>query len=156
VVPLSASMVNRAKADSTSREIVSWLEVARQRATTERRNFTLAFDTVTNTITIARVEPAGAPTTILSRRLPDQMTFMLGGMPDTPDLFGNGGALDFDGPAPHMFTSDGSFTDSAGDVSNGTIFIGRGSDTDTGRAITIFGATGLMRSWKRTGVKWSE
>jgi hypothetical protein len=84
------------------------------------------------------------------------MTFMLGGMPDTPDLFGNASALDFDGPATHMFTSDGSFTDSAGDISNGTIFIGRGSDTDTGRAITIFGATGMMRSWKRTGIKWSE
>jgi prepilin-type N-terminal cleavage/methylation domain-containing protein len=68
VVPLSASMATRAKADSTSREIVSWLQLARQRATTERRNFTVAFDTVTNSITIARVEATGPPTTILSRR----------------------------------------------------------------------------------------
>jgi prepilin-type N-terminal cleavage/methylation domain-containing protein len=155
-IPISDAMVIRAKADSTSREVMSWLEDARSRATAERRNFEVVFDTATNRISVSRVEPGGARTPILNRPLPDQMTFSLGGMPDTPDGFGNATAVDFDGVGPHMFTGDGSFTDAAGDISNGTIYIGRGSETDTGRAITIFGATGMMRSFKRSGVKWSE
>jgi prepilin-type N-terminal cleavage/methylation domain-containing protein len=155
-IPISGAMVTRAKADSTSREIVSWLDTARNRAMNERRNFEVVFTPATNRVTITRLEIGGARTPILDRPLPDQMTFMLGGMPDTPDAFGNAGAIDLDGPNPHMFSSDGSFVDSAGDISNGTIFLGRGSETDTGRAITIFGATGLVRSWKRSGAKWAE
>ncbi len=155
-IPISQAMVTRSKADSTGREIMSWLDDARSRALTERRNFEVAFDTALNVITITRLEPGGGRTTILSRTLPDQMTFMLGGMPDTPDAFGNGSAVDFDGPSPYMFTSEGSFTDSAGDISNGTIYVGRATEPDTGRAVTVFGATGLTRAWKRYGNKWSE
>ena len=53
-----------------------------------------------------------------------------------------------------MFTSDGSFIDSAGDVSNGTILLGVQGQTMTARAVTVFGATGLLRSWRWRGSKW--
>jgi prepilin-type N-terminal cleavage/methylation domain-containing protein len=155
-IPVSQAMVTRANADTTSREIMSWLDDARSRAISERRNFEVAFDLVLNRITITRLDPNGGRTTIVSRVLPERMTFMLDGMPDTPDAFGNASAVDFDGPSPYMFTSEGSWSDSAGDISNGTIFIGRPHEPDTGRAITVFGATGLTRAWKRYGTKWNE
>lgn len=156
-VPISAGMVSRAKADSTSLETLTWLEEARNRATAERRNFEVTFDTATNTIRIDRVEPDLAKTLILYRELPDDMNFMqFAGSPDTPDLFGNGAAVEFDGPAPHMFTSDGSFIDANGDPSNGTIFMGKTGQVETGRAITVFGMSGLLRTWKLSGTQWNQ
>ena len=139
-------MIARAKADSTTLEAVTWLEEPRVRANAERRNFEVTFDTATNHIKVERLNPDASKTLILDHELPDGTKFVkFAGTPDTPDLFGNASAVDFDGPAPHMFASDGSFTDANGDPSNGTIFIGKTGRTETGRAVTIFGATGLLR-----------
>jgi hypothetical protein len=55
-----------------------------------------------------------------------------------------------------MFTSDGSLVDSNGDISNGSIFMGIPNRPDTARAVTIFGVTGLTRSWKWRGSQWLE
>ncbi len=155
-VPISASMIARAKADSTSLETLTWLEAARNRAAAERRNFEVTFDTGTNHVRIDRVEADLSKTLILDRELPDGMKFMqFSGSPDTPDLFGNGAVVDFDGPAPHMFTSDGSLVDANGDPSNGTIFMGKTGKVETGRAITVFGMSGLLRKWKLSGTQWN-
>ncbi len=62
------------------------------------------------------------------------------------------------GPAvlPVMFTSDGSLIDTAGDVINGTIFIVKPGSLETARAVTIWGVTGLMRTWKWRGSQWMQ
>jgi hypothetical protein len=86
----------------------------------------------------------------------NQEFLKLAGIPDTPDGYGAAAAIDFDGPGPHMFTSDGSLIDSAGDVSNGTIFLARQNAPETQRAITILGVTGLMRSWKWRDTRWLQ
>ena len=55
------------------------------------------------------------------------------------------------------FTSEGSFVDSSGDVLNGTMYLGHaGQDPTSARAITIFGATGLVRAWRWDGRNWVE
>ena len=155
-IPISAGMIARAKASSTSLEALTWLEEPRNRANAERRNFEVTFNTTTNHIKVQRVNPDASRTLVLDRELPDGMKFMkFTGTPDTPDLFGNATVVDFDGPAPHMFTSDGSFTDANGDPSNGTIFMGRTGQVETGRAITIYGVTGFLRTWKLSGNQWN-
>jgi type II secretory pathway pseudopilin PulG len=155
-IPISAGMVARAKANSISLEALTWLEEPRVRANAERRNFEVTFDTATNRIRVDRVNPDATKTLVLNRELPGDMKFLkFAGTPDTPDLFGNASAIDFDGPAPHMFASDGSFTDANGDPSNGTIFIGKTGQPETGRAITVFGTTGLLRTWKLAGNQWN-
>jgi hypothetical protein len=53
-----------------------------------------------------------------------------------------------------MFTSDGSFVDANGDPANGTIFMGKPGRVETAHAITFFGATGLIRTWKFSGQQW--
>ena len=55
-----------------------------------------------------------------------------------------------------MFTSDGSLIDSAGDVTNGTIFIGGPNHPETARAITVWGVTGMLRTWKWRGRVWMQ
>jgi prepilin-type N-terminal cleavage/methylation domain-containing protein len=156
-VPISAGMISRAKADSASLTALGWLETTRNRAIAERRNFEVTFDPETNRVTVERVEPDNENTPIMDLRLEDGLTFMqFDDAPDTPDLFGNGDAVDFDGPAPYMFTSDGSFLDANGDPSNGTLFLGKPDQVETGRAITIFGVTGLMRTWALSGNRWYQ
>ena len=54
-------------------------------------------------------------------------------------MFGAAAAIDFDGPSPYMFTSEGMFVDANGDPSNGTIFMGKPGQRDTGAAMTVFG-----------------
>jgi Tfp pilus assembly protein FimT len=156
-VPISAGMIARAKAEGASVSARTWLELARNRAIAERRNFEVTFEADTNRIIVQRVEPDDTRTTIVDRELEDELDFMqFDGAPDTPDLFGSESAIAVDGPGPYMFTSDGSFIDANGDPSNATIFIGKENQVETGRAITIFGATGMIRTWQLAGNKWFE
>jgi prepilin-type N-terminal cleavage/methylation domain-containing protein len=156
-VPISGRMIAKAKADSTGIEVQTWLEAARNRAVAERRNFEVTFDLPGHRLRIARVEPDQSRLPIQTRNLPEGMRFLkFAGAADTPDLFGAASAVDFDGPAPHMFTSDGSFIDANGDPSNGTIFMGKTGQRETAQAVTVFGTTGLTRAWKFTGSKWYQ
>jgi prepilin-type N-terminal cleavage/methylation domain-containing protein len=159
-VPITAGFLATSKADSTGIEVTSWLETARARAVAERRNFEVTFDTGTNHVKIERVEYEPDPTKtatrtkVLDRELPEGMKFVKFSADDTPDKFGYGAAVDIDGPSPYMFTSEGSWLDSNGDPSNGTITFGKSGQSQTARAITIFGASGLTRRWKLAGTKW--
>jgi len=76
------------------------------------------------------------------------------GQPDTPDGFGNGAAVWFGGASPVMFTGDGMLTDPAGNVVNGTVFIGQANEPMTSRAITIFGATAAISTFRWNGTAW--
>jgi hypothetical protein len=112
----------------------------------------------TNIIRLSRVEvPSGLLTTVQEFSLEGGQTFLqFADIPDTPDAFGSSGVASFTGTAPVMFTSDGSLIDSAGDVSNGTILLGNTGQETSARAITVFGATGLVRAWKWRGSKWMQ
>lgn len=156
-IPVSMKMVERAESDSTLTEVKLFLTGARDRAISERRNIELSF-AVPATLRLARVEvPGGAKTPIGELQLDAGHELLrdltLG---DTPDLFGNLSFFQFTGAAPFMFTSDGSFIDSAGDVSNGTIFFAVPNQRDSARAVTIFGVTGLIHSWRWGGAGWIE
>lgn len=155
---VSASFVNRSKADGAVQAFMTTLEVARTRAIAERRNFFVTF-TLPNRVIIQREEivngVATGLTTVTNVTLDNQLIYKkYTSLPDTPDMFGNATAIDFDGTGPIAFTSDGSLVDSAGDLSNATILLGNSSNvnTDAARAVTIMGATGLVKSfaWGRT------
>jgi prepilin-type N-terminal cleavage/methylation domain-containing protein len=156
-VPVTSAMISRARSEGTGVVVATWLESARNRAVAERRNFEVTFDTGTNRIKVERVEPDLAKTVIVDYELPDDSRFMqFDGASDTPDLFGNDQDVEIEGDAPHMFTSDGSFVDANGDPVNGTIFMGKPGQVETGSAITFFGATGLIRTWHLAGTEWYQ
>jgi type IV fimbrial biogenesis protein FimT len=157
---VSASFVNRSKADGAVQAFMTVLEVARTRAIAERRNFFVTF-IAPNRVTVQREEIVnGVPTgltTITNATLDNQLIYKkYTGLPDTPDQFGAAASIDFDGTGPVAFTSDGSLVDSAGDLSNGTIFLGTSSNTSTeaARAVTVMGATGLIKSFAWGKTQW--
>jgi type II secretory pathway pseudopilin PulG len=82
----------------------------------------------------------------------------------TPDGFGTAVfAIDFDlakggGSNVIYFQPDGTAIDAAGNPNNGVVYIAKPGQTPSCRAITLFGATGRLKSWSLTGqganLKW--
>src|SRR3984893_9267311 len=153
-------LTKNVRADGGLATAASGLRAAREMSVGSRRNVRLTFGT--NTIMNTRVEycaapcSGGAPTTLVrTTMLEGRAEFrLMSGVPDTPDGFGMASATAFGSLTPPMFTTDGSFINSNGDVLNGTLFIGVNGDPLSARAITIFGATGAMRLWKWNGRAW--
>lgn len=154
-VGVMASMVHSAKADSSLTAVISAVELARDRAIGERRDFQVVF-TAPNQLQVLRVEvPGPGTTTVLNTYLDNGLTYMkFTGLPDTPDTFGNTSAIWFGTTPTIEFTSDGSLLDSSGDAVNGSVFFGDPVRTSSARALTIFGATGLIHGWKWDGIRW--
>jgi prepilin-type N-terminal cleavage/methylation domain-containing protein len=154
-VPISKGFLNSVKADGSLGATIDVLTQARDQAVAQRRNFELEFNG-TSHLKVWRIEvPTGYRTQIMDIPLDNGQQFKkFPSLPDTPDAFGNANAIQFSGTGPWMFTSDGSLIDSNGDVSNGTVFLGVPTDVKTARAVTVFGATGLMRTWRWRGTKW--
>jgi prepilin-type N-terminal cleavage/methylation domain-containing protein len=173
------SMLKTARADAGLSELAMALRFARESAISNRRNVALSFGT--NTITITRAEycpstctvatassfpgctTGGTPVVCIAKQtalrtvtLEGRNQFQLMGVGDTPDAFGAATATALGNNTPAMFTTDGSFIDSAGDVLNGSVFIGITPDPTSARAVTIFGPTGVMHLWRWDGRKWVE
>jgi prepilin-type N-terminal cleavage/methylation domain-containing protein len=157
IVPATQGMVTRAKADSSIQAVVTLLESTRNRAVAERRNFHLTFDESGKRIVVSRSEPDGSLVPTATLPLEAGMEFYrFTANGDTEEQFAPSGNASFSGTAPHMFTSDGTLIDDNGDVANGAIFLAYRRQRETAKAITFFGATGLVRTWQWGGTKWVE
>ena len=167
-------MVKQVKADAATEGIVNTLRLARDRAISERRNMDLVF-THPNRLKVVREEiiynsvtgtwsssPTGTSNpTLIDTTLENSQRFSYLGTGDTGDTFGLTnkplafGTLVASVPTI-MFTSEGTLVDVNGDAANGTVFLATGVDPLTARAVTIFGATGLVKVWKWDGMRWVE
>lgn len=160
-IPVTDSFVRSARSDSSVTAAMAAVDMAHDRAVSERRNFVLKF-VGDNRIQLERQEIDGAGNVIGLTQVEEFLLenghqfLTFPGIGDTPDAFGATNAQNFSGPTPVMFTSDGSLVDSNGDVVNGSLFFGIPNQPMTARAVTIFGVTGLTRSWKWRGDKWME
>ena len=156
-IPVTMEMVKRAKNDSSVVVAHTFIGAARDRAVAERRNIELTF-LPPNRIIAERIEvPSGLKTQVGEMRLEGGQEFVkYSGVSDTPDAFGAAAAIAFTGTAPVMFTSDVSLIDSAGDVTNGSLFMGVPNRPESARAVTVFGVTGLLRTWKWRGASWLQ
>ena len=153
-VGVTMAAVNAAKADGSTSAVMNIVELARNQATSQRRDFQIVF-TAPNQIQVFRLELPTGTTLIANRYLENGQTFTrFTSMGDTPDAFGQTGAIAFGSTPTIRFTSDGSLIDSSGDVLNGTLFLGVPNEVVSARAVTVFGATGLIRSWKWNGTVW--
>ncbi|MGD9906117.1 MAG: Tfp pilus assembly protein FimT/FimU [Vicinamibacterales bacterium] len=156
-IPLTMEMVNRAKNDSSVVVAQTFIDAARDRAVAERRNVELEF-TAPNWLRMYRIEvPTNARTLVGEMRLEGGQEFRkFPTVSDTPDAFGASGAISFTGTMPVMFTSDGSLIDAQGDVVNGSVFFGVPDRPESARAVTVFGITGMIRTWKWRGAQWFD
>lgn len=152
-VGVTMTSVSASKADSSTSALMNILELARNQSTSQRRDFQLIF-TAPNQVQVVRLDLPSGTTLIANRYLENSQTFVrFGPLPD-PDNFGHLGAIAFGSTPTIRFTTDGTLIDSSGDVLNGTLFLGKANEVGTARAISIFGATGLIRSWKWNGTAW--
>lgn len=146
-----------ARADSGSARLTAVLRVAREQAIAQRRTVRVTL-TPPNRVIVTRVEVPGPGTTTLTDvELEEGMQFLLfPGVPDTPDAFGRAAAVSFGTAATIAFTSEGSFVDQNGDPRNGTIFLGKPNQPTSARAVTVFGPTAMLRSWRWSGSQWTH
>jgi prepilin-type N-terminal cleavage/methylation domain-containing protein len=161
-------MLKQTRADASAGLTLDTLRLARDRAIGERRNLELHF-ILPNHIQIVRQEipdPAAVNPPLVTTVITDvylegnQKFTTFTGMTDTPDLFGlKNIPIAFGasaGTATVMFTSEGTLVDVNGDPINGTVFIGTKGDNLSTRAITIFGPTALLHTWRWDGKKWAD
>ena len=154
------NLLSQSRADGAISQALNTLRVARDRAIGERRNIELHFISP-NHIQIVREEivtSGPAVTTVVTDTYlqSGQRFLQFTGQGDTPDMFGSSGPIAFGATPVFMFTSEGTLVDSVGDVLNGTVFLGKNGDPSSARAITIFGTTALLRTWRWSRSQWVE
>jgi prepilin-type N-terminal cleavage/methylation domain-containing protein len=163
-IMVSPSFTRTARADASIVQMMDAIRSAREVAISQRRNVELRFiglDAVQTVRIDIGVNGVQTGTTILRTvELENRMQFRLepGVNDDTPDGFGNATAIHFGVPAAtrRIFTSEGTFVDQDGDVLNGTIFVSIPNEANSGRAITVMGATALVHAWRWNGSEWVE
>jgi type II secretory pathway pseudopilin PulG len=135
--------------------ILNWqLKLAREVAINQRRSVQLVFIPPNQVQVVRNDIPAG--TTVVSTAVLEHNTrfHLFAGQPDTPDGFGRPSAIWFSGAASVMFTADGMLTDPAGNPVNGSIFMGQPGRPLTSRALTVFGPTATIRTYRWNGTQW--
>jgi len=154
------------RANSAASQVVDVFRQAREYAITYRRYVQVTFpnyaangvnDQIRIIVRNSMTPNAGADVVLTTVSLSGNVSFQLeGGVPDTPDAFGNATAVNFgsvDGgpPAGIYFQADGTFVNVNGINLNGTVFLGENSIVSTARAVTVLGPTGRIRSYHVNG-----
>lgn len=144
------------RANAALSQTVAEMRRGRELAMAQRRDMRLEF-IGKNKIQLTRMDLPIGTTTLRTVTLENKIEFtLLDGIPDTPDSFGNGSAVDFGGASPLIFLSDGSLVDSQGNPISGSVFLGMPGRPETARAATILGSTGRIRGYKWTGTSWTK
>jgi prepilin-type N-terminal cleavage/methylation domain-containing protein len=148
--------------DGAMRLVMSQLTTAREMAVTQRRTMEVKFVTGVsgNWIQIWRNEVTGPnPQTRLTNvAFEGNVVYKL--IPtittDTPDGFGNTGALAFGTANRYTFSTDGTLIDQSGNPLNGTVFLAVPNILQSQRAVTVMGSIGRVRGYKWTGGSWKR
>lgn len=142
--------------DSNLRILERQLKLARDTAVAQRRSVEVQF-TPPNELYVIRHDLPSGTTLLQSAIFENNTTFVrFAGIPDTPDSFGGTEAVNLGGATVVMFTADGMFVDGAGTPVNGTIFIGQPNKPVTQRAVTVFGSTARVRTYRWNGSQWGS
>jgi len=172
------SSTANAKANAAMDAVVSQLRQAREMAIAKRRNvqvqFTAPNQIQTTILTLpGEAIPPALPVVLLNDGVSGGLSFyVFPSLPDTPMNFGNSTPINLQQPTGGgawtvMFATSGAFCGTAQSAAtlyqattnnpvNASIFLGVAGKTSTARAVTIFGATGRVRSYNWTGSSWQE
>ena len=142
-----------ARGDSAMAQVASILREGRDIAIAQRRSVDVVFENP-NRVRLLRND-SGAVTPVGEAILENGASLqVLGGVGDTPDQYGNGTAVDFDGSDVIRFMPDGTLTDRTGVPINGTVFMAIRNDTLSARAVTVTGGSGRAQGYRWNGAKW--
>jgi len=172
IISLQPAVLN-AKCDAAMKQVVDQIRQAREYAIAHRRYVQISFPTVNNRpeIVITQMNTltpgAGGVNPVLSTVIIEgpAVYYVMPGVGDTPDAYGNGGPIYFEGivngPVGGMlFQSDGEMVDGTTFLPiNGSVFMGIAGTKPSARAITVLGTTGRVHAWKSTGTagaSWNQ
>jgi prepilin-type N-terminal cleavage/methylation domain-containing protein len=146
--------LNTVRGDASMNVVLWQLKLARETAINQRRFVEIRF-TPPNFMSVVRRDVPTGETVVSTAVLEHQTEFRLfPTLPDTPDSFGNASPIDFGLATAVMFNASGQFVDQTGSMINGTVFIGKAGTTTTARALTIFGPTSALRTFRWNGTQW--
>lgn len=158
---ISPNFIRHQKAEAGVSQALEVIRNARETAISQRRNVQIQF-TGTNVIQSVRENIPNGTTGLRTVELENRVQFLrVAGVPDTPDGFATGppaqtGAVAFGPSLTRAFSSEGTLIDASGDVLNGTVFLAIPDQPNSARAISIFGITALLRTWRWDGGRWVE
>ncbi len=143
------------RGDGAMRVILGQMRMARERAITERRYMRVTFPTP-NRIDVLREEVPGPATTLVSSTVLEGGVIytLMDGVPNTPDSFGFGSAIDFGVVTNVKFSPDGTLVNQDGASTNGSVFLAVPELERSARAITVLGSTGRVRAFRWDGRNW--
>jgi prepilin-type N-terminal cleavage/methylation domain-containing protein len=170
------------KANAARDLVVTQLRMARELATSKRRNVRVDFTPPNEVQVTVQYLPGETPGPAIppvylnnaDHGVTNGAQFYLftsPGLPDTPMLFGNTQAINLAQPTGGgvwgvMFTTSGALVGTSSLTAmnlignsnpvNATIFIGIPPKTSTARAVTVLGGTGRVRSYTWSGTQWME
>ncbi len=146
--------LNTVRGDA-SMNIVLWqLKLARETAINQRRSVEVRF-TMPNFMSVVRHNLPTGETVVSTAVLEHQTAFyVFPTSPDTPDSFGRSGPIDFSGATEVMFNAEGQLVDQDGNIINGSVFLGKVGVPMTARALTVFGPTAAIRTYRWNGSEW--
>ncbi len=164
IVGMSPALQN-AKSDAAMRQLIDQLRQAREYAIANRRYVQVTFPTLNTRPQIVMTQMntltpgAGGVNPVLSTVTIEGpgTYYVMPGLSDTPDAFGNCGAICFEAvvggpPGGMLFQSDGELVDGTTFLPiNGSVFLGMVGVKNSERAVTVLGTTGRVRGWKTTG-----
>jgi len=152
-VPTVGTSLVDMRSNAALRAVQGHMRVARDSAIAKRRVVEVQF-VGTDELRSTRLEGTGR-TLLQSTYLENGMVFRLTpGVPDTPDAFGSGLAINFSGLTTLFFQPDGSLTDSLGVPVSGTVFLGHPNRLLAARAVTVLGPTGRVTAYRWDGQAW--
>lgn len=144
------------KTNEASAQTVAQLRRGRHLALAQRRNIEIRF-VDPNQIQLVRHEVPNGTTVLSTVTLDNSVQFLqFSGVPDTPDAFGNGSAVDFGDAGALIFLTDGTLVDDQSQPVSGSIFLGLTGHPETARAVTVLGATGRIRAYRWTSTEWIQ
>jgi prepilin-type N-terminal cleavage/methylation domain-containing protein len=165
-----------ARFDTAMRQVMDQLRQAREYSIANRRYVQVTFPTVviagTTQYQVVMTErnappygPAGAGADVILSTTPIEAPAQFYKDPattDTPDVFGNTSAIEFEAQSPGpiggmLFQSDGELVDGVTfQPINGTVSLGFPGLKTASRAITVLGSTGRVHGWKWNGTAWFQ
>lgn len=151
-----ASVMTAARGDSGMAQVISVLRTGREAAIAQGRTIEVRFEEPRR-LRIVRLDGDDEETVVAEIGLENGMQFHVDAdLPDTPDGFGQAGAIDFGDAETVRFLPDGSLADELGVPLNGTVFVGIPGDRNSARAVTVTGASARAQGWRWTGTRWEE
>lgn len=159
-IGITTTAVRMGRGETGAQQLDAFLKRYRAVAVARRRDIEIRFLPPNQVQSAQRAVPdppavTPPPTVLETLTFEGNIQFRLfAGIPDTPNLFGNGTAVTLGGATPVMFSSEGALIDVVGNPVNATVSLGIENDPLSATAVTVLGATASVERWRWNATGW--